>query len=350
MSTELNREMFVPSMSALNEDKVYLISRIKATIPSTVPGYGYINDNGVEHDIGYSSDNGIMVFPNFGNITGKRLYIIGPYKDTNKTTTSIALAHNQSGPPTTVIDLPVIGMDDDPDNILTYVDVLQDPNDANSIILVGPVADGSPMTTNKSISHSKDVPLAMTYRSTTYNLYEIDNVGVRALTYEESDINKNSAAIDSFISFVPIVIDLTSVMTVVQSMNKTLVTISSMLNDHDDRIATMEDNIIYIRKNISDMGGTEIRNTVMQLSSNMTDVIEGIRNNYNALNIDRERSDLHITSTDKFNAESMAILKEIKNTSGTASDSFKTDSQKLSTILQVGTLLTVILSLFKGRK
>lgn len=350
MSIELNKEMLVPSMSALNEDKVYLISRAKATQPSIVPGYGYISDNGFEHDIGYSSDNGIVVFPKFGNIVGKRIYIIGSYKDKTKTTTSINLAHNQSGPPTTVIDLPVIGMDDDPDNILTYVDVLQDPIDINSVVLIGPVVDGSSVTTNRSTSHNKDIPLAMVYRSTTYNLYEIDHVGLRTLTYEESDTNKNAAGTDPFVSYVPVIIDLASIMTAVQSMNTTLATIASTLHSHSIKIAVMEGNIDYIRKGMSDMNSIEIGDAMKQLSNKMTDVIEGIKNNYNALTIDREKSDLHIISTDEFNVESMAILKEIKSMSVTASGSAKTDAQRLNTVLQVGTLFTVILGLLKDRR
>lgn len=353
MSTELNKEMLVPSMSALNEGRVYLISRAKANTPSPVPGYGYINDNGFESDIGYSSDNGIVLFPKFGNIIGKRLYIIGPYKDTAKTITSIDLAHNESGPPTTVIDLPVIGMDDDPDNILTYVDVLQDPNAADSVILIGPVVDGASVTTNKSISHNKDIPLSMTYRSVFFALYEIDNVGIRPLTVAENDINNESAASDLFISYKPIVVDLVSVMNTLQSMDKTLTAVVSILNNHNGKIAVMEDNTIYIRESISEMGGTEVNDMVKQLSNNMKDVIADTKSNHDALSIDRERSDLHIQATDKFNAESMAMLTEIKNKSRDVSVSYepnyKVGSPGLNTLLQVGTLFVVIISLFKSK-
>lgn len=353
MSTELNKEMLVPSMSAVNEGKVYLISRAKAKTPSPVPGYGYINDNGFESDIGYSSDNGIMLFPKFGNIIGKRLYIIGPYKDTERTITSISLDHNQSGPPTTVIDLPVIGMDDDPDNILTYVDVLQDPNAADSVILIGPVADGTFVTTNKSISHNKDIPLAMTYRSVHFALYEIDNVGIRPLAVAENDINNESAASDLFISYKPIVVDLVSVMNALQSMDKTLTTAVSILNNHDGRIAIMEDNTIYIRKSVSEMGGTRVSDMMTQLSSDMKGVIADVKSNHDLLSIDRERSNLHIQATDKFDAESMAMLKEIKDKSRDVSvnyePSYKVGNPKLNTLLQIGTLFVVIISLFKNK-
>lgn len=358
MSTELNKNVLVSSMSALNEDKVYLLSKINATVPSIVAGYEtVVKDNGFEHDIGFkrdgNTDNGIDIFLQFGNIIGKRLYIIGPYKDSTKSVLSIDLAHHESGPPTAIATQPIVGMNDDPDNILTYMDILQDPNDADSVIILGPISEGSSVTANKSSPHKKSIPLDMVYqyvgRYESVNSYEIHQVGLRILNAVEADVNNSSASTDTFITYEPEVIDMTSIMVMLQSIDKTLTSAMAKLNSQGVSIATIENNISSIRTDVLELGGSETNNAIKLLSNNMRDVLDGLKVNQDALSLDRERSELHMVSTDKFNAECITMLKNIKIVDNDTPDDAKISSNKVSIFLQIGTFIAVLIGFLRGR-
>lgn len=356
MSTEINKGVLVQSMSALSEGKVYLLSREKATEYTTIPGYEtYVKDNGFEHDIGYakngSIDNGIVIFPSVGNLVGKRLYIIGPYVNSAKTVTTVTLSHNENGPPTDVIALPIIGMDNDSENILTYVDVIQHPDIQDSVLLIGPVKDGVTGSTNKSSSHPKGIPLKMTYvytgNYTVVNTFEINSVGLRVLTSDESLSTKEYANSDPFIDYIPEVVDIVTVMTAVRAIDKTLNAIIPVINSLSVSIANTNANIDNLKDSTAD-GNVQTEQVLQQMVNNVNDARDTIDIVRQAIDIDRSRSDQHFTAVDVFQSNSLKLMTDIKNQVNSGSNnSSVTKIGKAINFIQIGTFVAVLFSLFK---
>lgn len=93
--------------------------------------WGSMSPSNLVRHIGWSQDSTYITLE-FGHqidtdkipVESQRVYIIGPYTDNEKRQTTFELVHNLQGPSETVLTIPILSMEDSPDNILGVVDIL----------------------------------------------------------------------------------------------------------------------------------------------------------------------------------------------------------------------------------